>query len=81
MLINSVRHCPLCDARTSGVTFPYITKFNAVQFEYLKCVACSSVFVNPVPDSQTFAKMYAKAVYHDCNYEAPVGWSRNLQKQ
>ena len=75
MLINSVRHCPLCDARTSGVTFPYITKFNAVQFEYLKCVACSSVFVNPLPDSQTFAKMYAKAVYHDCDYEAPTGWS------
>ena len=25
-------HFPLCDARTSGVTFPYITKFNAVQF-------------------------------------------------
>ncbi len=85
MSINSARHCPLCDARASGATFPYVTKFNAVQFNYLKCGVCSSVFVDPVPDNQTFAKMYAKAAYHDCNYEAPAGWtysdSANLLKK
>jgi 2-polyprenyl-3-methyl-5-hydroxy-6-metoxy-1,4-benzoquinol methylase len=75
MPINSARHCPLCDAKASGITFPYITIFNAFQFNYLKCGACYSVFVDPVPDSQTFAKMYAKAAYHDCNYEAPAGWT------
>lgn len=83
--MNSARHCPLCDAKASGITFPYVSKFNEVQFKYLKCGACSSVFVDPVPDSQTFAKMYAKAAYHDCNYEAPAGWaysdSANLLKK
>ena len=73
MFINSARHCPLCDARASGITFPYVTKFNAVQFDYLKCGACSSVFVDPVPDDQTFVKMYAKADYHDCYYEGAEG--------
>lgn len=85
MLINSARHCPLCNARASGVTFPYVTKFNAVQFNYLKCGACSSVFVDPVPDSQTFAKMYAKADYHDLYYEGSEGGayseSANLLKE
>lgn len=75
MLINLERRCPICDARASGITFPYVSKFNGSQFNYLKCGTCSSVFVDPVPDSQTFAKMYAKATYHDCNYEAPAGWS------
>ena len=73
MSINFPRHCPLCDSKASGVTFPYVTKFNAVQFDYLKCGACSSVFVDPVPDSQTFAKMYAKADYHDLYYEGSEG--------
>jgi 2-polyprenyl-3-methyl-5-hydroxy-6-metoxy-1,4-benzoquinol methylase len=84
MSIISARHCPLCDGRERGVTFPYVTKFNTVEFDYLKCGSCFSVFVDPVPDSQTFEKIYAKAAYHDCNYEAPAGWtcsdSANLLK-
>jgi 2-polyprenyl-3-methyl-5-hydroxy-6-metoxy-1,4-benzoquinol methylase len=43
--------------------------FNNVHFSYMKCANCSSVFVDPVPDDQTFARMYAKAAYHDCHYE------------
>jgi 2-polyprenyl-3-methyl-5-hydroxy-6-metoxy-1,4-benzoquinol methylase len=66
---NSLRNCPLCNHRPRGVTFPYATRFNSVQFNYLKCVECASVFVDPVPDSQTFVKMYAKADYHDLYYE------------
>ena len=73
MASNKSRNCPLCNAKGSGVTFPYVTIFNAVQFDYLKCSACSSVFIDPVPDRQTFAKMYAKAAYHDCYYAGSEG--------
>ncbi|MDA0685145.1 MAG: methyltransferase domain-containing protein [Bacteroidetes bacterium] len=31
------------------------------------------MFVNPVPDGQTFARMYAKAAYHDRHYEGREG--------
>lgn len=68
MPINFSRTCPLCDAKASSITFPYFTQFNSVQFNYFKCSACSSVFVDPIPDSQTFAKMYMKAAYHDVYY-------------
>ncbi len=85
MSINSARHCPLCGGSASVGAFPYVTHFNAVQFDYLKCGACSSVFVDPVPDSQTFAKMYAKADYHDRYYEGSEGGacseSANLLKK
>lgn len=73
MSTNPTRPCPLCDAMESSVTFPYRTRFNEVQFNYLKCSACSSVFVDPVPDSSTFAKMYAKAHYHDLHYKGIEG--------
>lgn len=85
MSINSARRCPLCNATASGITFPYAVIYNAVQFNYLKCSNCFSIFIDPVPDSQTFAKMYAKETYHDHNYEAPAGWtysdSANLLKK
>jgi len=69
MSLNQLRSCPLCGADAEGTTFPYVTCFNDIRFSYLKCGGCSSVFVDPIPDSQTFARMYAKADYHDCHYE------------
>lgn len=66
--LNKTRNCPLCGASAAGVTFPYSTRFNNVRFSYLKCGGCASVFVDPVPDHETFARMYAKADYHDCYY-------------
>lgn len=73
MSLNETRSCPLCGAKAAGTTFPYATKFNNHLFSYLECGGCSSVFVDPIPDSQTFARMYAKAEYHDCHYEGKEG--------
>ena len=73
MLINTFRNCPLCNASADGITFPYVTKFNSIQFTYVKCSKCASVFVDPVPDSQTLSKMYAKADYHDLYYNEIQG--------
>lgn len=73
MTFKPSRNCPLCGASPNGITFPYATCFNSVRFSYLRCGGCSSVFVDPVPDHETFARMYAKADYHDCFYEGKEG--------
>jgi glycosyltransferase involved in cell wall biosynthesis/2-polyprenyl-3-methyl-5-hydroxy-6-metoxy-1,4-benzoquinol methylase len=69
------RECPICKSRTAKarIAFPYVTKFNNVSFSYLKCKSCESVFVDPIPDGDTFAKIYAKADYHDCFYDLAGG--------
>jgi 2-polyprenyl-3-methyl-5-hydroxy-6-metoxy-1,4-benzoquinol methylase len=69
MALEQSRNCPLCGAKAKGTTFPFATVFNGARFSYLQCGNCSSVFVDPIPDSQTFTRMYAKADYHDCHYE------------
>ena len=73
MSLNQSRSCPLCCSKAAGITFPYATQFNNIRFTYLKCNGCASVFVDPVPDSQTFALMYTKANYHDSHYDGKVG--------
>ena len=65
---QSRRECPLCGGAAGSRTFPHATRFSDVEFDYLRCRSCASVFVDPVPDADTFAKMYAKASYHDAHY-------------
>jgi len=48
--------------------FPWVIVFEGDRFGYYRCADCSSVFVDPVPGEQTFARMYAKTDYHDCHY-------------
>jgi len=62
------RLCPLCDGKAAGTAFPYTFRFNAHDFEHVSCGSCGCVYVDPVPDAETFAKMYAKASYHDAHY-------------
>lgn len=69
MSLSKSRSCPICGGQPTGSTFPYATRFNDAQFAYLKCGKCKSVFVDPVPDAQTFALMYAKSAYHDHYYD------------
>ena len=68
MYQQSRRACPLCGGPAGTPTFPYKTRFNGIAFDYLKCRSCASVFVDPVPDADTFAKMYSKKSYHDAHY-------------
>lgn len=62
------RECPICGGSGGKRAFPYTTRFNSVTFDYLQCRSCASVFVDPIPDAETFAKMYSKASYHDAYY-------------
>jgi len=69
MNLSKTRNCPICGGRPANIVFPFATMFNAVLYNYLKCSSCASVFVDPVPDNQTFSRMYAKADYHDRYYD------------
>jgi len=62
------RQCPICGGSAGTRAFPYKTRFNDAVFDYVRCRSCSSVFVDPVPDANTFALMYSKASYHDAHY-------------
>ena len=62
------RECPICGGPAGMRTFPYKTRFNDVVFDYVRCRSCSSVFVDPVPDANTFALMFSKTSYHDVHY-------------
>ena len=65
---DSIRSCPLCFGISSESSFPYAISFEEQSFGYYRCTACNSVFIDPIPDEQTFARMYARADYHDCHY-------------
>ena len=58
----------MCGGTSKGLTFPYTTIFNKEKFNSLKCSICDSVFIDPVPDEQTFSLIYAKSDYHDQFY-------------
>lgn len=64
------RDCPLCGGKAGASAFPYAIRFADVDFSYVHCSTCETVYVDPVPDDTTFARMYAKADYHDKHYSA-----------
>jgi 2-polyprenyl-3-methyl-5-hydroxy-6-metoxy-1,4-benzoquinol methylase len=70
-MINKIRPCPICADPSSESSFPYAILLEGTRFGYYRCTACSSVFVDPIPDEITFARMYAKSDYHDCHYLKP----------
>jgi len=65
---DAIRPCPLCTGPAAEAAFPYAIEFDGQRFAYYRCADCRSVFVDPVPDAPTFARMYAKSAYHDCHY-------------
>ena len=70
MSLIKARDCPICGGRPLRTSFPYATCFKGTNFAHLKCGGCKSVYVDPVPDADTFALMYAKSAYHDQFYDS-----------
>ena len=50
-----------CGGAAGECSFPYATRFNGVNFDYWRCQACSGVFVDPIPDTETFATCTRRA--------------------
>ncbi|MBN8491264.1 MAG: class I SAM-dependent methyltransferase [Burkholderiales bacterium] len=67
-MADQIRPCPLCAGIASRTGFPFAVEFDGKVFNYVRCGRCLSVFVDPVPDAQALARMYARSDYHDCHY-------------
>ena len=76
MSMQNIRKCPLCGNNSKKTnSFPYKIIFNGINFNYYKCRECKTVYVDPVPDEETFALLYAKDTYHDGNYNNKTTYS------
>lgn len=70
MVIHKMnRSCPLCGCHRANLSFPYRIKFENLVFDYKKCAACKTVFVDPDPDPETLSRMYCRDQYHDVHYD------------
>ena len=56
--------CPLCDQAPRGAAFPYATRYRGKRYRYLACGGCRTRFIDPLPDAEAFAAMYAPDDYH-----------------
>ena len=67
--LNKSVKCPICGSNSCiAPSYPYSTKYNGIVFTYIKCISCSSIFVNPIPDDKTLKIIYARSNYHDVHY-------------
>jgi SAM-dependent methyltransferase len=62
--------CLLCGGPAAGTTYPYGTRWNGRDYDYLRCARCRSAFVHPLPMPEDFERMYRASDYHDAFYEA-----------
>lgn len=59
----------MCGGSPTGVVFPYGTCWSGRRFETLGCGSCGSAFVDPLPSSDDFVRMYDQDQYHDQYYQ------------
>src|SRR6185503_19821688 len=50
--------CPLCDEKHYRASWLGATVYNGREFPYVECLACSSLYCEPMPDEETLAHMY-----------------------
>jgi len=50
--------CPLCDEKHYRASWLGATVYNGREFPYVECLACSSLYCEPMPDEETLAQMY-----------------------
>ena len=65
-----IKSCLLCDGDLTKTAFPFFTKYNNRVFKYFKCRKCKSTCIHPIPDQNTFQKIYSKKNYHNIFYKS-----------
>jgi 2-polyprenyl-3-methyl-5-hydroxy-6-metoxy-1,4-benzoquinol methylase len=61
--------CLLCTGAAGGIAFPFGTRWNGRDFDYLRCARCGASFLDPIPGPRDFERMYSQSTYHDNFYE------------
>ena len=52
--------CPLCSSSDSKQSWMGATRYGEIRYEYQECLRCGSMFVHPMPDEMTLARMYGE---------------------
>ena len=52
--------CPLCNSNESHPAWMGATVYDGGRYEYQQCGECGSMFVSPMPDDKTLARMYGE---------------------
>ena len=63
-ILTNTRSCPICGCSPTKKAFPFATCFNHIKFTYVKCGKCLTVYIDPVPDKDTFELMYANVAHY-----------------
>ena len=50
--------CPLCDEKHYRSSWLGATVYKGREFPYVECLACSSLYCEPMPDAEALAQMY-----------------------
>ena len=64
------RACPLCDGTGRDLAFPFQIQYRGQIFAHVRCSRCATVFVDPLPDDDTFRQIYTPEAYHDLYYNS-----------
>lgn len=68
MTKTKIRNCPICNNNSEGKKLNNNIEYKSQAYSYYSCLACKSVFVDPVPSEQALIQIYKKYDYHDCYY-------------
>jgi SAM-dependent methyltransferase len=63
------RCCPYCDGEPAGPAFPFANHYAGLHFRYFGCVDCGTRYIDPAPDAETLARLYAPDSYHAQFYD------------
>ena len=59
--------CPLCSAVAERPAFPFRINWHGHEFAYVRCAACRTVVVSPLPTKRQLVEMFAWDAYHAPN--------------
>lgn len=63
--------CPLCDSERARASWLGSVFYRGKEFPYVQCLACNSLYCNPMPDKETLAQMYGPE-YYDGSYDTDL---------
>ena len=67
--VQHARPCPFCGGATAKPAFPWGNRYGGIDFRYLRCSACATRFIDPVPGASLQAAIFAPRTYHAAFYE------------
>jgi SAM-dependent methyltransferase len=64
--------CPLCGHQPKRRSWLGSTRYLGQQFDYAECLACRSLYCDPMPDERTVAQMYGTSYSTGCGTDVDL---------